>query len=178
MEWKQINNYESYLVSSDGRVKSIDRICGKRKGIVKGKIMNGGLTKGYCSVVLHNVVSKKGMYVHRLVAQAFIPNPNNLPQVNHKNGIKTDNRVENLEWISISDNHLHSYKYLNRTRPDNSGMNNPNRKLTPKQVAFIKEKYLSGKMDSLQLAKKFNINRNYVYLLAKNKTWKQSWKTA
>ena len=64
---------------------------------------------GYCYIQLWKNNKGKSLKIHRLVAQSFIPNPNNKPHVNHKNGIKTDNRVENLEWCTRSENMIHAY---------------------------------------------------------------------
>lgn len=109
--WKDIEGYAGkYQISNLGRVKSLPRIyiCGhgtKRKaqgGVLKGTIDN----KGYVRIQL----SRRTFKVHRLVAQYFIDNPNNLPQVNHINGNKKDNRVENLEWVDNSTNQLHAWR--------------------------------------------------------------------
>ena len=93
--WKDIKDYEGlYQVSNLGRVKSIPR-----KGTVKTeRIIAGGFDGKYTFYALSKNNRRKLILGHRLVAEAFIPNPNNLPQVNHINEIKTDNRVENLEW--------------------------------------------------------------------------------
>ena len=93
-EWKVIKDYPNYMVSNLGIVKSLNyRHTGIEK-ILKPNIDN----RGYLIVKLYKNRKFKSFMVHRLVAQAFIPNPNNYPQVNHKNEIKDDNRPENLEW--------------------------------------------------------------------------------
>jgi hypothetical protein len=116
--WKPIEGHEGYEVSSLGRVRSVDRVklLRNRHGGVnerrfKGRVLvQGNGTNGYMSVQLGRDALR---LVHRLVAKAFIDGDNSL-QVNHKNGIRNDNRAENLEWMSCRDNHLHSYSSLKR----------------------------------------------------------------
>lgn len=111
--WKSISGYEGiYEVSSLGRIRSLDRIVVDYRGIKKkvaGKVLKPGLTnKGYCIVSLNAVDKRHTLTVHRLVANEFIPNLDNKPQVNHKNGIKEDNRVCNLEWLTNEENMQHA----------------------------------------------------------------------
>ena len=107
-EWRAVAGYEGlYEVSNLGRVRSLERYVrhNNRPYHIKGGILKNMEGKNYYYVHLHhhNGTSKK-LKVHRLVACAFIPNPNNLPQVNHKNECKLDNRVANLEWVTAKQN--------------------------------------------------------------------------
>ena len=102
-EWKSIPGYEGlYEVSSYGRVKSLEKSYVKKNGIMdhKPEIIlspkNNGT--GYFIVCLYKNKTHKYYLIHRLVALTFLPNPNNLPCVNHKDEDKTNNRVDNLEW--------------------------------------------------------------------------------
>lgn len=104
-QWRDIPGYEgAYQVSDLGRVRNR-----KRRRLLRP---NSKKTK-YLQVTLSKNNVPKFCSIHRLVAIAFLPNPLGLPQVNHKNGIKWDNRLENLEWISASENQKHRYDVLN-----------------------------------------------------------------
>lgn len=96
MQWKEIN--KDYLVSDSGEIFSR----------ISNKILRQFKRGGYYNI--HLGVNSPSFRTHRLVAEAFIPNPENKPCVNHKNGIKTDNRAENLEWNTYSENNTHAYK--------------------------------------------------------------------
>ena len=129
--WKDVAGLEKWFeVSNKGRVRSKDRLVNSRWGNdikkpVKGKIMSQRkIYNGYYCVHLHvsEINYNRTNFVHRLVAQAFINNPNNLPQVNHIDENKENNCVENLEWCTAKENNLHgnrSKKVLNSQRKRN-----------------------------------------------------------
>lgn len=102
MNWKKISVRPSYSINEKGDIRNdkTGRILKPRKG-----------TSGYLQIMLGYKTSP--LYVHRLVATAFIPNPDNLPQVDHINGNKLDNAVSNLRWVSVSDN-CWSFGYAER----------------------------------------------------------------
>lgn len=102
MLWKKIDTKTNYSISENGDVRNdkTGRILKPYKG-----------TSGYLQIMLGRKTTP--IYVHRLVASAFLENPNNLPQVDHINGNKTDNSVENLRWVSVSDN-CWSFGYASR----------------------------------------------------------------
>ena len=111
--WKDIKGYEGrYQVSSKGKVKGL-RINGKhckRESEIVLKAFTCG--SGYQEVILHLDGDRKPKLIHRLVAEAFIPNPHNKEEVNHKDGDKSNNNVDNLEWVTPNENHEHLRKVL------------------------------------------------------------------
>lgn len=110
--WRDIAGFEGfYMVSSIGRVKRGQVYRGiYRNGQVKERIIKPFSCKGYLRVTMIKNGKRANFFVHRLVAFAFIPNHENKPVINHKNFIRNDNRVENLEWCTLIENVQHSAK--------------------------------------------------------------------
>lgn len=117
-KWKPIKNYEKlYQVSNYGRIKrsyreyTLFNYLTKRenKRIVKEKILKGTTNKGYKRICLTKDKKEKNLFIHRLVAEVFIPNPQNKPFINHIDGNKQNNKVDNLEWCDYDENNNHAY---------------------------------------------------------------------
>jgi hypothetical protein len=170
--WKDIQGWEGYYqISTFIRIRSMPRIIidSKHKRVFKGRILKLILDRrGYKRVQLHS--QKKNIFalVHRLFAQAFIPNPENYPCINHINGIKTDNRLENLEWCTYKQNTIHAYKtgLLSLGEGDKSR----NKKLTEEIVKIIKSELFLYK--DKYLATKYNVSREAISRIRHGRSWK------
>lgn len=168
--WKNVPGYEDrYLASNLGQVKRINRTT-RRGNILEDKILSQLINhKGYFTIRV--ILSDKHINTsaHRLIALAFIPNPDNLPQVNHIDGIKTNNFPDNLEWTDNSGNQLHAYRIGLKKLP--IGELNANTSLTSKEVSQIIEEYNSGK-----LLPDISIERNINLSLLRTMIYGFSWK--
>ena len=158
--WKPILGFEQfYEISNLGNIKSLPRTAKAKNGnfyLRKERILKPCLKPIYESVNLCGIHNRRQEYIHRLVAETFIPNPNNKPQVNHINGLKTDNRVENLEWCTHKENMTHAKE--KGLKKQTYGTNNPNAKLTKEQVIKIRESYSDGILNMPQLAIKYGVS--------------------
>ena len=176
-EWKPMFGYEEYCEASTlGRIKVLQRTSKDKNGRkvkVKEKILVlGYYSNGYeqFSIKVDNV--RHTGIVHRLIAKTFIPNPNNLPVVNHKNGIKDDNRVENLEWCTQSYNGKHAFEVLGRKSSDNKGIKNPKAILTEEEVIEIRRLHKENGKTNYELADMYNMNPPAIWKILHRYTWK------
>jgi hypothetical protein len=163
--WKSLKGIvecgDNYEVSNLGRVKS----NGQRKTILKPTINS----KGYHRIGLMLGSKKKNYRVHRLVALAFIPNPDDKPEVNHKDGNKDNNVVDNLEWSTHSENVQHSFdNNLNHTKGEGSHK----AKLTEEDVLEVRKLYDTGKYTHRELGKMFDVNHSLVGKIVRRENWK------
>jgi hypothetical protein len=161
VEWKVIEGFPGYMVSNTGKVKSF-------KLYSNGRLLKPCVGKsGYPMVKLSNGEQIKTCDVHRLVAYAFLPNPDNLEEVNHIDGNKKNANVKNLEWVSKSENCRHR----NMIHPEMSkGERNPNSKLNKQAVKKIYKHAWDGKKLT-ELAEKYGINTNQVSAIKNGRAW-------
>lgn len=174
--WKNIRSYEGrYQVSDLGNVKSLyqEYYGGWRKQqlMVRPEVLLAlsENSDGYPQVTLYlNGIGKK-LKVHRIVAETFILNPEDKPQINHINGIRNDNRVENLEWCTCKENIIHGIKVLGSKRA--CGIKQHLAKLTDSLVKEIKIEFSNG-LTPYDLAPKYGVNVRTLYRIKNNETWK------
>jgi len=171
--WEDIEEYEGlYQVSDHRRVKSLERVITRSNGskqTIPERILKPCKDKdGYHRVILCKNLKKKNYAVCRLVAKAFIPNPENKPQVNHINGIKDDDRAENLEWCTVSENIKQAFETGVKCQ---KGDNNNYAKLNKYNVQHIRGMYAEGTHTHQQLADMFGVDRVHITKIINRKTW-------
>lgn len=165
--WIQLNDY--YSISNHGQAKSLERFInyGHAIALRKERILKPATDKGgYLRIGLHYNKKVINKLIHRLVAEAFIPNPLNLPEINHKDCDKTNNYDWNLEWCTRQEN-------LNHAIENNlilCGEKNGNSKLTEFQVKEIKE--LKGKFSQEKIANLFNVCPATIGNIHNNLIWR------
>jgi len=171
--WKDVIGYEKkYQCSNLGRMKSLKRLCLHSNGTIqpiKERILSLGThAQGYKQAYLNNKNKSKTFKVHILVAKEFIPNPLNLPEVNHKKGIKSDNMYWSLEWNTSKENSIHAVK--TGLRVSLKGSSHKQSKLTEAQVLEIREIGRSKKLKDI--GDIYNVGIHTISLILNRKTWK------
>jgi len=158
---KDIIDYEGrYKVCSNGDILSLPNRNNKYKEI---KLKQRLDVSGYPVVCLFKE-KKKMLKVSRLVAIHFLTNPDNLPQVNHKNGIKENNNVSNLEWCTPSENLKHAFKIGLKSQV---GEKNSRSKLKTNQIVYIRK----SKLKQRELAERFNVDQTTISKIQNNNRW-------
>ena len=172
-EFRTIPDFPNYEASPLGNIRSKTRniktvLNGKEHIIyVKGQLMKGRMdVNGYIVIQLRNNKKQHKTFIHRLVALAFIPNPENKPEVNHKNGIKHDNRLENLEWNTKKENGNHA-ALLGLT---NKGEKNGRCKLNTEKVIQIRQLLQKG-VPQLEIATIYNVSRTNISAIKVGDSW-------
>lgn len=167
-EWKRLiyNNEDYgdfYFVSNLGRIKNT------KTGYVRKNILDKKTGYYYMTITLGSDCIRKTIKIHRAVAQTFILNPNNLPEVNHKDGNKLNNNINNLEWCTHQENSIHAYK--NGLTP--TGEKSIFSKLTQEDIDFIRSNHNPGDsvFGSAALGRKYGVHPSTISKIVHNKSW-------
>lgn len=175
--FKDIEGYEGlYAVNENGNIWSYEKISpiGNKGGVIN---RGGFVLKTYCTkrtahqkVWLYKDGIRKQHQVHRLVAQAFIPNPENLPLINHKDCDPTNNNVSNLEWCTAKQNSIHAYQNGRWTPPNQLGSANSNSKFTDDDVQQIRKLHESIG-SCAEIARQYKVNPKTINQIVNRKRW-------
>ena len=171
--WKEIEGFEElYMVSNLGAIKSLEKMWATYNSAIRTKpetIMKQSMdSNGYFQVCLSKGGRAKNYLVHRLVAKAFIKNSENKKDINHINCVKTDNRVENLEWATRSENIRHALEnnLVDSAKGSRHGMS------ILKEEDVIKIRSLGDKYTKKELAEMFGVGRRSINEILNKKSWK------
>lgn len=171
--WKDVKGYEGiYKISNFGNVKSLERLK-KSKGN-STRVVNERILKyntnifGYKYVILCKESKNKCFLIHRLIGIAFIPNPENKPQINHINGIKTDNSISNLEWCTQQENSIHAFKTGLMHHNPKVGERHGRSKLTEKEVLEIRNDNRTHE----KIAQSYNVSSPLISHIKQRKLWR------
>lgn len=163
--WKQIAEWPNYAVSDHGRVK---RLISRNSGVA-GSILKHFLVTGYPSVNLtHPGRGRKSVRIHRLVAEAFLPLPQDMTEVNHIDATRDNNHVSNLEWVNAAGNRRHAYEFGALSA---EGEQNGHSKLTERGVREIRSCLPLSKPQQQRLAARLGVSPGTVRDVAARRTW-------
>ena len=174
--WRKTHLSERHEVSNLGNVRTVDAYIKNPihgKGLRKGRLRKPNIGKtGYAKITLSINGKRYYCLVHRLVAIAFIPNPELKPMVNHIDGNKSNNRVTNLEWVTREENCRHAIS-INLFEPSKfqQGERGFHAKLKNKQILEIREKYKRGSTVT-ELALEYEVTHGNISHIVNGKTWK------
>lgn len=160
-EWLEVAGSPNYIIFKDGRLWN-----SKTLRFIKPKTIAGK----YQDVSLRLDGSYRYTTLHRLLAEAFIPNPQNHPQVNHLDGNKQNNNLENLEWVTAKENSQHAIATGLKIAP--MGEQFSGSKLTEDQVIQIRSEYIPRKVSRAKLAEKYHVSQGTIQCILERKTWK------
>lgn len=159
MEFKQVVEHPNYEVSIDGTVRN------RTSGKILSQYLND---RGYYMVTLQENYKSRPCRVHRLIALGYMPNPENKPHINHKDGVKTNNNLDNLEWCTNPENISHAFR---TGLYNNTGSHNGMAKLTDEKVREIKVLLNSG-MVQHKIADIYGVSRSCILSIKLNSRWK------
>lgn len=161
MKWQKLKKFSRYEVSTSGQIRN------------KYRVFSPALSKkGYPrTALIDNDGNVKSVLIHRMIAETFLPNPFKLPEVNHIDGNKENNSIDNLEWCTSRHNQLHAYRI--GLKDQYKGEEHGRAMLTQKQVNEIRFMYASGTHTQVSLAKKFRVSKSTINYIVNNKTWIQ-----
>ena len=167
-EWRPVGGWP-YSVSSLGRVKRTKAARGATKEMILSRRV---ASNGYPTANLRNRSRQWQITVHRLVAFAFLgPPPTPKHEINHKNGIKTDSRVGNLEWVTRSQNCLHAFRTGLQMPVRNNGELSGSAKLTEVDVAAIRKRYGHGGITQYDLAAEYGVSQGQISYIVNGRCW-------